>query len=536
VAIQELLADRPPFNTDARLDDVEKCLWLHGAGKFAVVNGASAHWVAILANVIAGSGENLGPRMLFVQLRDERSGALLPGVKVEPIQGQGSLIGRVGASVIYFDHLRVPYEALDSGVVVEGKRIVPHPSGKENTTFSYGNFLLRRRVASIAIYQGVNKAACLTLIKALSKKHVLGKEGRRDVPLMSLQHIQTPAVSCVVTMLSISIAWETLLSRVFPQQGVVGSIGLQDESNTVGLAHFLQQNLIKIHAVSSALGLPGRTVIAGFEDAIHTVAMRQEGADPTFAVREMAQRYTYSSDIQSSLKSRFWDYVSQIGRLNPLSSKFPLYSTARGNNKSSRAFFNVKHHVAKQCILKEQMANHIRFAEEPDFAWMDHWTIMHDHALGCGEAITEIFIMDSLISVKSKVALLSRISEELLNHVTWCFATSRQMESMTYLIHNKILSHRQARAVARTMDNLSTSLASQCPHFVESLNIPEQWWSPMARESKTYWTIPGAEGFAERSQAVEEFIARHHRDSKEEQEKMEEEPFDILHGVDKQNK
>ncbi|KPA84215.1 putative mitochondrial acyl-CoA oxidase [Leptomonas pyrrhocoris] len=554
IAEQELIAEGPPFNTEARYDAHEHCFVLRGTGKFGVVAAACAEWAVVTATLTLKAKEDNGTHLFLVPLRGSNrglqgtpqdssfaagEGELRRGISIRAITGESDVMSGCGVAVLHFDDVRIPVDNILNPFCITPEMKVGYVEGRDGDEPATEVLRTRRRIATGAVYVGATKKLLTDVVTYTANKCVVGPDYRRNYPFLGLQHIQTPLVSMVAKTYVYLLAWQRLLT-VFTDAAGKGPC-YEDHMRLAGTIHFLQENLLELHNfVDRAMGLHGSLASSGSNAAATLVHLRQEGLDTSSLIREVAFK-----SITKNIGTTHWGWwlTSLLQSVSPALDRFvknPLYSPRIADLGRHLLFFSHKHYSLKKRLRRSRELERRKGGSEHQ--WYDWVMFRHRTVVHCGEAFMEMYYMDVMMQETEKCGDLR--GRKILRDIGWIYALSRQMDRLDFILSAKMMSSGKAEILAGHFDNLVTVLAPQCVHLVEAMQVPQQFLAPCAAgdHMEAYWTIPGTNTHIERGSRLTLHEAATSSSSKgraepgrekAEQEAMREssEDFDLFHGL-----
>lgn len=561
IAEHELIAEGPPFNTEARYDAHENCFVLRGTGKFGVVAAACAEWAVVTATLTLKAKENNGTHLFLVRLRDSSSssnrdaaaspgnrpdsafaavtGELCRGISLRAIAGESDVVAGCGAAVLHFDNVRVPADHILDPYCITPELKVGYVDRQEGNAPATEVLRTRRRVATGAIYMGATKKILTDVVQYTANKYVVGPDDCRNYPFFGLQHIQSPLVSMVAKAYVYLAAWQQLLP-VFTDPAGKGP-SYEDHMRLAGTVHFMQENLLELHKFADeTMGLHGSFASSGSNAVAALVHLRQEGLDASALIREVAFK-----SITKNIGTTHWGWwlTSLLQPVFPALDRFvknPLYSPRIADLGRHLLFFSHKHYGLKKRLRQSRELERRKGGSEHQ--WYDWVMFRHRTVVHCGEAFMEMYYLDVMMKETEKCS--DPRGRKILRDIGWIYALSRQMDRLDFLLTTKMISCGKAEVLSGHLDNLVTVLAPQCVHLVEAMQVPRQFLAPCAAgdHMEAYWTIPGTNTHIERGDRLTLYDAAKTSSSKgradagrekAEQEAMRESPeeFDLFHGL-----
>ncbi|AIN99608.1 acyl-CoA oxidase, putative [Leishmania panamensis] len=542
IAEQELVAEGPPLNTEARYDIHERCFVLRGTGKFGVVAATCAQWAVVSATLTLNKKEHNGTHLFLVHLREGdvlgAPGQLRQGVSVRPITGENIVMAGCGVAVLHFEDVRIPSDHLLDPYCITRESKIGYVGGQEGHEPATEVLRTRRRIATGAIYIGATKKFLTDVVAYTADKYVVGPDYHRNYPFLGLQHIQSPLVSMVAKSYVYLAAWQRLLPVFTDPSGLPS---YEDHMRLVGTVHFLQENLLDLQTFADkTMGLHASFTSTGKDAAVTLVHLRQEGLDTSALIREVAFQ-----SITKNIGTTHWGWwlTSLLQSVFPALDRFlknPLYSPRIADLGRHLIFFSHKHYSLKKRLRQSRELERRKGGSEHqwyDWAMFRHRTVVH-----CGEAFMEAYYLDVMMKETEKCS--DPRGRKILRDIGWIYALTRQMDRLDFLLSSKMLSSGKAETLASHFDNIVTVLAPQCVHLVEAMQVPEVTRAPCrsAMYMETYWTIPGTNTHIERgdrltlhspANASSSKGGRGAESAKAEQEAIREstEEFDLFHGL-----
>ncbi|ESL09712.1 hypothetical protein TRSC58_02564 [Trypanosoma rangeli SC58] len=526
IAHRELVADGAPLNTEARYDKDERCFVLRGEGKFAVVGVGFADWAIVTATLTLNKQDNHGHHAFVVQLRE--GGALKKGVSMRPMQGEHPTMSASGVGVLHFDNVRIPvFAMLLPSRIVGGEVSVTDDA---DTPTLLQSLTLQMRLATAALYAGTLKRLLANVVPFIAQKNVVGPDGRRNYPFFGVQHVQTPLVKVIANSYVYLADWRRVLS-VFAAPTTGRRPNYEDEMKLAGTVHFLQDTLLELHRFAHAfMGVHASLESTGNNDAALIVHLRQEGADLSSLIREVAFK-----SVTRSVGTSHWGWwltsVLQSFAAVDRFVKNPFYSPRIADLGRHLIFFGHKHYRAKKRLrLSREIERRKGGAEHQ---WYDWVMFRHQQVLHCGEAYMEMYSME--VMMDETQACTDPRARKILRDIGWIYALGRQKDRLDYILTQQMLSPGNTNVLESHLDNLVTVLAPQCVNLVDAFQVPAAFRAACAAESfEAYWTIPGTNTGIQRGDRVTFFHAKDFSgNTKAEQEQMQEleEEWDLFHGL-----
>ncbi|KAF8279409.1 putative acyl-CoA oxidase [Trypanosoma cruzi] len=525
IAHRELIAEGVPLNSEARYDKDEKCFVLRGAGKFAVVGAGCADWAIVTATLTLNKQDNQGPQLFVVQLRER--GVLKKGVSIRPMQGENPTMSASGVGILHFDDVRIAVSALLlPSRIVDGGVLITEDA---DTLTSLQALTLQMRLATAALYAGALKRFLTNVVFFIAQKDVVGPDGRRDYPFFGVQHVQTPLVKIIAKSYVYLADWRRILS-VFSKP-MERRPTYEDETRLAGTIHFLQETLLELHRfVDEFMGVHASLGSTGNIDAVVMAHLRQEGADQSSLVREVAFK-----SVTKNIGASHWGWWL-TSLLQPFAAldrfvKNPFYSPRIADLGRHFIFFSHKHYSAKKRLRQSREIERRKGGAEHQ--WYDWVMFRHQQVLHCGEAYMEMFSMEVMMAETQ--ACTDPRARKILRDIGWIYALARQQDRLDYILTQQMISPGKSNVLESHLDNLVTVLAPQCVNLVDAFQVPDAFRSPCAAKTlESYWTIPGTNTGIQRGDRVTLFHDKKPTgDAKEEQENMQEseEEWDLFHGL-----
>ncbi|CCW70460.1 unnamed protein product [Phytomonas sp. Hart1] len=528
IAQRELSADEPPFNTEARYDAYEKCFYIRGTGKFAVVAAEFADWAIVSATLTLHKSDNQGTYLFLVPLRE--GGHLCKCISVSPIASENDTLNSSGSAIIHFDEVRIePNYLLHPFTITKDGRI-SYVEGKRTDTSVLDLLQMRTRLATGAIYVGLLKRLLTDVVHFVSQKDVVGPDFRRNYPYFGIQHVQRPLVSFVAKSYVYFVGWQQILSSFTNVSSILPRY--EDHMKLAGTIHFLQELVTDLNIFAlKFLGIHSILSSSIFDSAFAVVQLRKERLDSTTLIREVAFK-----SVTKNIGTTHWGWwlTSFLQSLPSLDRfvKNPFYSPRNAELGRHYIFFSHKHYASKRRLRLSREIERRRGGSEHQ--WYDWVMFQHREVVHCGEAFMEMYFMDCIMNETQNCT--DPRGRKLLRDVGWIYALTRQMDRLDFILSKKMLSEAKAVALFSHIDNLVTVLAPQCVNMVDAFQFPRPFRSPYGWDDmESYWTIPGTNVHIQRGDKVALHQPKYEEggSTKSEQEtaKEEEANFDLFHGL-----
>ncbi|EAN81791.1 hypothetical protein, conserved [Trypanosoma cruzi] len=443
------------------------------------------------------------------------------------MQGENSTMSASGVGILHFDDVRIAVSALLlPSRIVDGGVLITEDA---DTSTSLQALTLQMRLATAALYAGALKRFLTNVVFFIAQKDVVGPDGRRDYPFFGVQHVQTPLVKIIAKSYVYLADWRRILS-VF-SKSTERRPTYEDETRLAGTIHFLQETLLELHRfVDEFMGVHASLGSTGNSDAIVMAHLRQEGADQSSLIREVAFR-----SVTKNIGTSHWGWwLSSL--LQPFAAldrfvKNPFYSPRIADLGRHLIFFSHKHYAAKKRLRHSREIERRKGGAEHQ--WYDWVMFRHQQVLHCGEAYMEMFSMEVMMAETQ--ACTDPRARKIFRDIGWIYALARQQDRLDYILTQQMISPGKSNVLESHLDNLVTVLAPQCVNLVDAFQVPDAFRSPCAAKTlESYWTIPGTNTGIQRGDRVTLFHDKKSTgDAKEEQENMQEseEEWDLFHGL-----
>ncbi|CCW63616.1 unnamed protein product [Phytomonas sp. EM1] len=528
IAQRELRAEGAPFNTEARYDAHEKCFFIRGTGKFAVVAAEFADWAIVSATLTLHKSDNQGTYLFLVPLRE--GGRLRKCVSVSPITSENDTLSSCGVSLIHFEEVRVEPNYLLHPFTVTKDGRVSYVEGKQTDISVLDVLQTRTRLATGAIYVGLMKKLLSDMVYFVSQKEVVGPDFRRNYPYFGIQHVQSALVSLVAKAYVYLIGWQRMLSSFTDMSSKLPRY--EDHMKLTGTVHFLQEMLTNLNTFAlEFVGIHAILSSSVIDSASAVVQLRKEGLDNSTLIREVAFKC-----VTKNIGTTHWgwwltSFLQSLPSLDRL-VKNPFYSPRNAELGRHYIFFSHKHYATKHRLRWSRELERRRGGSEHQ--WYDWVMFQHREVVHCGEAFMEMHFMDWIMNETQNCT--DPRGRKLLRDVGWIYALTRQMDRLDFILSKQMLSEAKAVVLVSHLDNLVTVLAPQCVNMVDAMGLPDPFRAPYGlSEMESYWTIPGTNAHIQRGDKVALRQPKYEEggSTKAEQEtaREEEAEFDLFHGL-----
>lgn len=446
----------------------------NGSSKFPVINGMSAQWCVVVADIVV-SNTNHGPHMFVVRLRDGRK--VQPGVSVKPLGKTGS-IDAAGAAMIRFDQVQLERTALlgtstrisDQGALIRDDD-APSPLLPMVTA---------QRLATSAVLLGTCKRMMHDVVHYLASREVLGPFGELNHPLFGLQYIQNTAVSLLTDVFALNALYHTVTAKF------VDVNEAPEQESYVQLA-LLASRLAKLSSALSAFssrvcGAQGALQCAGFGEGQALTALIREGATDAHLDRLLAREVvthgygsrSLSAFVKNQLSSGFFKRFMSNPFFSPTSQEIARYLILFSDREFAvRTALSQKYQVA----LRNGPEDAFYMWNSEDHRGVDHLAQSYgDHLL-----------LRSMYEEMGKCPDLK--NRRVIRDMAWQWALGHMNDDLAWLLQERLFSPRHVSHLHLQFDNVSSNIAHQAVHLVQSFKITDEMiTSPLGKDWEAYWS------------------------------------------------
>ena len=527
-----------PCLLDARTLQLDKCVMLSGTGKFAVVNGTTAKWAFVIAQVSKSKKTHFGRHGFFVRLRNDQ-GEPMPNISIEPIKKDG--VDSLGMAVIHFNHVPVGIDFIatpsfwndQTGEIVasadsaEAGRLGEATNSRDNT---FEKLLVSRRLIAGSIYSGTLKRAFTNIANFVAKRCVLSAFGEQTYYLLGLQHIQTPICVTGSGVFAVQYAWQQI-AIIFGDATKSPTAVQHQQLHSV--LHLLIKELTRIETLSSAtMAQHALFDSSGLRDIRLVIGCLAEG-DITYHARVAGKEIVNAT---SSSEVSWFDRAflslggnKKIGGLRR-TLRNPGFSILLPAPDMHAKFFH-----SIYLDMRERVRLHSTIEQRlygPEDAWYYWNTGASSKIARCGEALGEAFVTKEFAQcIKS---CQDPPTQSYLAQLFLFYSLSRIAADREHLGAIGLISDGQVKNINTYLDKSCVKVAPSLHKAAIGLRVPDAFLAPSHVGIDAYWSIPGTITNVERGDSVVATPTNQRKsERKADQEKIveSEEETDLLHGL-----
>jgi alkylation response protein AidB-like acyl-CoA dehydrogenase len=487
-AAAELFGDDVPYATTAQFDLKTGSYRLstpEGSGglKFALVNGQSAKWAIVTADLITAA-TNHGPQMFLVQLRDDKRKPM-PGVSFKA-HGRTSAVDACGLVAVRFADVALPREAmLQSTSTVSERGDVTPVEGMDPNASAIQPVVTSQRLANSAIALGKCKRMLHDIVNYACSKNVVGPMGERDHPLFGLQFVQGDVATLITTLWVLNFAWQRV-SEVFC------AVGEEPAGEHYVQLALVSSRLTEFMAELGRFGMEmcgpqGVLALNGFTEGVAMAALLREGPHashmPRLIAREVAVNQYGSGAFGAYMKANM-----SGGALKRLFSN-PFFSPTTQDMGRYLMLFKDREFTVRTKAAHELGSGQRAGAEEAFYVWNgEQHRLVGQLANAYGDEFLLRAIFDETADNRDPQ------NRRMLRDMSWQWALSRMQQDVVWLVTEGMLAQRHVPHLHQQLDNLSSVIAHQALNLSECLMIPKPLvTAPVGKDWEAHWDVKRSE-------------------------------------------
>ncbi|OXM68113.1 acyl-CoA dehydrogenase family protein [Amycolatopsis vastitatis] len=458
------------------------------AKKEYIGNAARDGRMAVVFAQLVTGGESRGVHAFLVPIRDDDSGAPLPGVSIEDCGPKAGLNG-VDNGRLSFDNVRVPREALLNrfGDVAEDGTYSSPIESDSRRFFTMLGTLIRGRVSVAGSAGSATKRALALAIRYGELRRQFAKPDGDEVVVLDYLAHQRKLLPALAKTYALHFAQEELVSKLHDIDSSAPEEEQRElESRAAGLKALATWHATAaIQTAREACGGAGylsENLLPGLK-ADTDVFTTFEG-DNTVLLQLVAKGLLTSykqdfEDLSPLATARFFaeQVVSAVLERTSARKAVELLTEASDTDAFFRRDWQLRLFEDREDHVVEGVAKRLRKAASDPFGVFNS---AQDHVLRAGRVHVERLVLEAFASAIERCA--DPDARALLERVCDLYALSAIEEDLAWFLGHGRLTASRAKAVTSAVNRLCSELRPHARTLVDAFAIPEQFLAaPMLR-------------------------------------------------------